>query len=689
MRISIDVIYTEFDPFRTNRTKTCRFLGKHFFTVQQSDCKKDLNKIETYEKQICFSYILLKSGRDSHRTMDPISPADDGSPFEGEADITRSMQGPNWMPQQAIDNSGLPSDACLLAFLRNQATGTPNEVSSVMSTIGSQPTNTLDMFPPHVSAIQSFLASEQQKRDDTHAAPRTQHQGEGGEEIQQQYRRYPLLNSQDVRYQKDEPFFITDSPLHVPPPQLPENIGGGTCFPSSPSSSQQHALYPMQFLQGNSYSALNTGVADCGSCSSGPATVPFALSSSRAKPHSTGDGKPASFSQGTLEEQQWAGQRSFHLGSLGYPIEAGSTNHMSSGKGLEAWFGNERTSEGMKDIAEQLVNREDTATGFAFANTALEPSSWCFGVDPRFPLLMGSTNSTPTLPHANSVVLNQGHNGTNDVSASSTRTGGDVRNQPMPWGADYLAMNFPFGGATGGTIQASPGIVTSGNSFIIPRERQGIPTETQADELAKFYWQHQLFGSDSTSRDAKERSDDFQTEQQKQEQDDKTPEPVANDSHADTEEAFNETTTPTDITVMGAWSAASAELLGALEVSARERTNRLRKKAKDKPKRPLSAYNIFFKEERERILQEIPDDPAISTGSPTQEHSRGRTRKGKKPHGKIDFQSLAKAVGRGWHNLSADLKEVYKQKANSDLVRYKREMEEYIKSGTDEVKKEP
>lgn len=132
---------------------------------------------------------------------------------------------------------------------------------------------------------------------------------------------------------------------------------------------------------------------------------------------------------------------------------------------------------------------------------------------------------------------------------------------------------------------------------------------------------------------------------------------------------------------IGAWSAASAELLDDLEVLTREKTNRFKKKFTNKPKRPLSAYNIFFKEERERILREIPDDAAATTAavsSSSQGSSSSRIRRGKRtPHGKIDFQSLAKAVGKRWQNLSAEAMAVYKEKANDDLVRYKQEMEEF------------
>lgn len=136
--------------------------------------------------------------------------------------------------------------------------------------------------------------------------------------------------------------------------------------------------------------------------------------------------------------------------------------------------------------------------------------------------------------------------------------------------------------------------------------------------------------------------------------------------------------------LLGAWSAASAELLGDLELSIREKANRSRKKPKNKPKRPLSAYNIFFKEERERILDEIPDGMATfsSTSSLLASHEdRKPPRRGKnKPHGKIGFQSLAKEVGRRWKNLVPERMEIYKEKANADSARYKQEMEAYVRN---------
>jgi hypothetical protein len=124
--------------------------------------------------------------------------------------------------------------------------------------------------------------------------------------------------------------------------------------------------------------------------------------------------------------------------------------------------------------------------------------------------------------------------------------------------------------------------------------------------------------------------------------------------------------------ILGPWSAFSAGLLGNMVLSSQEKGKKVRKKPKDKPKRPLSAYNIFFKEERHRILQELPEQE--SKADP--EAGGGRKRK-KRPHGKIGFESLAKEIGRRWQDLNPEQAAYYKEKANGDMVRYKKEMEAY------------
>ena len=146
--------------------------------------------------------------------------------------------------------------------------------------------------------------------------------------------------------------------------------------------------------------------------------------------------------------------------------------------------------------------------------------------------------------------------------------------------------------------------------------------------------------------------------------------------------------------ILGPWSATSAGLLGnmASGSNTEAKGKKLRKKPKDRPKRPLSAYNIFFKEERARILEKLPtatDDvkkeedegkegeetAAVGEDDPKDKSSSKRT---KRPHGKIGFESLAKVIGQRWQELSADQVEYYKKKAEVDMKRYKQEMEVYL-----------
>jgi HMG-box domain len=85
------------------------------------------------------------------------------------------------------------------------------------------------------------------------------------------------------------------------------------------------------------------------------------------------------------------------------------------------------------------------------------------------------------------------------------------------------------------------------------------------------------------------------------------------------------------------------------------------KKPKDKPNRPLSAYNLFFAETRATMLG---DD------APTPEQEALKKRVHCKTHGKIGFAVMAKTIGTKWKALGADEKKVFEDKARKEKDRY-------------------
>lgn len=84
-----------------------------------------------------------------------------------------------------------------------------------------------------------------------------------------------------------------------------------------------------------------------------------------------------------------------------------------------------------------------------------------------------------------------------------------------------------------------------------------------------------------------------------------------------------------------------------------------RNKPKDYPKRPLSAYNVFFKETREEI---------ISTNS---------TKEGEKRDHKLDFQTMAKEIAARWKNLDKKERDRVDKLAKKDMLRYRDEVKVY------------
>jgi hypothetical protein len=85
------------------------------------------------------------------------------------------------------------------------------------------------------------------------------------------------------------------------------------------------------------------------------------------------------------------------------------------------------------------------------------------------------------------------------------------------------------------------------------------------------------------------------------------------------------------------------------------------KKPKDKPNRPLSAYNLFFQSERALML---------GADAPTAAEESLKKRVHCKTHGKIGFADLARAIGAKWKSLESEIKQPFLDKASKEKERY-------------------
>mmetsp|Transcript_1700 Transcript_1700/g.2584 ORF Transcript_1700/g.2584 Transcript_1700/m.2584 type:complete len:221 (+) Transcript_1700:70-732(+) len=85
------------------------------------------------------------------------------------------------------------------------------------------------------------------------------------------------------------------------------------------------------------------------------------------------------------------------------------------------------------------------------------------------------------------------------------------------------------------------------------------------------------------------------------------------------------------------------------------------RKPEGMPKRPLSAYNLFFRSERERLLNIPRQKPVVKQGR--------RAKSG------IGFAGLAQQIASKWKSLDVKARRVFQDQAFEEKQRYKKEVE--------------
>lgn len=114
-----------------------------------------------------------------------------------------------------------------------------------------------------------------------------------------------------------------------------------------------------------------------------------------------------------------------------------------------------------------------------------------------------------------------------------------------------------------------------------------------------------------------------------------------------------------------------ASLDGEVQANTKKKSDfvpvsRRKKKPKGMPKRPLSAYNLYFQAERTKIIAN-----QVETQGP-----------------RIGFEGLGKIIGKQWRDLSASDKKKYDELAEKDSERYRKEMDAYHEMKTKKLEEE-
>ena len=122
-------------------------------------------------------------------------------------------------------------------------------------------------------------------------------------------------------------------------------------------------------------------------------------------------------------------------------------------------------------------------------------------------------------------------------------------------------------------------------------------------------------------------------------------------------------------TIKAKETAAAAVTGTQIEGEKKKRKRKSWKKPKDKPKRPLSAYNLFFQAERANMLGDAAAVADKEKKKPT------KKRVHRKSHGKIGFAEMARVIGSKWKSVKDEDKKIFEVKAEKERKRYEVELE--------------